>query len=371
LSWFETILPGFAAFPDVHPVVVHFPAALFPLALLFAWIALLRRRSGSASTARLLLLLGTLGAAVSIGTGLVAEEAMPHGSGTVVYAHKAFMIAVGVLALLLSAVALRHRRAPEGTELRVLCAGLVLLNVLLLLGADRGAFVTRTRRAGLGEAPRRAESPHPAPAVAAAEGDLTRGRELFVRLECASCHGAGAKAEVPGIPPTLDHAGSMLREDWTREFLLHPHRIRWADHRKRPLLRMPDYELEPGEAADLTAYLATRTDSARFPSEPIADPPLTEADAAKGRELVGRYACRGCHVIEGKGDAFGPDLDAAGDRLRPGYTYAFLMDPKGVIPRTPMKDFGLWEEEARSLTAYLMTLKEEKEPPESGSSGHM
>jgi cytochrome c2 len=58
-------------------------------------------------------------------------------------------------------------------------------------------------------------------------------------------------------------------------------------------------------------------------------------------------------VIEGSGDAFGPDLDTAGDRLRPGYVYAFLMDPKGIIPHTPMRDFGLWQEEARNLTAYL------------------
>jgi mono/diheme cytochrome c family protein len=369
LSWFERILPGLAAYRDVHPMVVHFPVALFPIAMLFAWLALLRPRSGSASTARLLLLLGTLGAAVSVATGLVAEEAMPHGSGTPVSVHRSFMIAVGILAVVLSVVALRHRKPPEGSELRTLCVGLVLLNVLLVLGADRGAFVARSRRAGSEESLRRVEwRPHEAIEGAAARGDSAVGRALFARLECASCHGAETKAEAPGIPPTLEHAGSTLRSEWMIEYLVEPHRIRWADHRKRPALRMPDFQLEPKEAADLSAYLATCADTARFPSAPVEKPPLTEEEAREGRYLVARYACRGCHVIGGSGEALGPDLDAVGDRLRPAYIYTFLMDPHGIIPGTPMKDFHLWEAEARSLTAYLSTLRAERQTIAGGTS---
>lgn len=74
------------------------------------------------------------------------------------------------------------------------------------------------------------------------------------------------------------------------------------------------------------------------------------------------YACNGCHSIAGSGGRVGPALDKVGARLRPAYLYAFLKDPKGIIPGTPMKDFDLWDEEARSLTAYLSTLKRERDP---------
>jgi len=34
------ILPGAAAYPDIHPMLVHFPAALFPVALFFALLSI-------------------------------------------------------------------------------------------------------------------------------------------------------------------------------------------------------------------------------------------------------------------------------------------------------------------------------------------
>ena len=33
------------------------------------------------------------------------------------------------------------------------------------------------------------------------------------------------------------------------------------------------------------------------------------------------------------------------------------MLPKHIVPGTPMKDFGLWEDKARSLTAYPLSLR--------------
>jgi mono/diheme cytochrome c family protein len=119
---------------------------------------------------------------------------------------------------------------------------------------------------------------------------------------------------------------------------------------------MPDYRLSAVEAADLAAFLATRTDTAMFPVPPITSPPLTSEEAARGRELVAEYACLGCHEISGAGSRLGPSLDGTGDRLQPAYVHALLMDPQAVVPGTPMKNFRLWDEETRALTAYLMAL---------------
>jgi cytochrome c2 len=116
---------------------------------------------------------------------------------------------------------------------------------------------------------------------------------------------------------------------------------------------MPDYELSTLEATDLAAFLATRTDTVRFSERVLRDSPMTAKDASTGRSLARDYTCRGCHVLGGDGNRVGPTLDGVGARLQPAYIYAFLKDPQAIVPGTAMKDFDLWDEEARALTAYF------------------
>ena len=158
------------------------------------------------------------------------------------------------------------------------------------------------------------------------------------------------------MPPSLTFAGSRLNPAWVSAYLASPTRRRFADTDRRPEARMPDYHLTREETADLAAYLATRTDSAAFPAGLVEAPPLTRQEAVRGRQLFAEYGCLGCHQLGGTGARLGPALDGAGDRLLAPYVYALLRDPQAVIPGTPMKDFRLWDEENRALTAYMMSL---------------
>ena len=108
----------------------------------------------------------------------------------------------------------------------------------------------------------------------------------------------------------------------------------------------------------LAAYLASRVDPdpSRFPHADFErEPSAAEADA--GRELVLDLDCRSCHVLDGEGEPVGPRLDGVARRLRPGYVYALVKDPEGVIPGTSMTNFGLDDEEARAITRFLQTLR--------------
>ncbi len=158
------------------------------------------------------------------------------------------------------------------------------------------------------------------------------------------------------MPPTLAHAGSMLRREWMVAYLEHPYRMRWLDADVRPNTRMPDFQFDAPEANDLAAWLAGRTDRVRFPARPLEERPLRADEAAAGRELVAQYACRGCHVIGGSGNHLGPALDGGGARLRPDYVIPFLENPRAIVPGTVMPNFHLWDDEARALAAYLMSL---------------
>ncbi len=44
--------------------------------------------------------------------------------------------------------------------------------------------------------------------------------------------------------------------------------------------------------------------------------------------------------------------------------YTFLKDPQLYLPWTIQPNYGLSDQQARELTAYLMTLKGEKKPAE-------
>ncbi len=349
------ILPGAAAYPDIHPMLVHFPAALFPVALFFALLSVWKYPD-LIRTSRALILLGTLGAIAAVIAGFQAEDMMANGPKTLVSVHKSFMMITTILAILLSMFALIQWKSDTARSRWVLLLALVVVNGVLTLGADRGALVALRVRSGMD-----LHLPQAGPTVTAVpaslEADSSRGHALYSMFRCAECHSPQRKMESAGIPPTLEYAGSKMQADWMKTYLAHPYRIRWLDEEIRPDLRMPDYELSDGEARDIAGYLATLVDAKRFPAAPVERPPLTPQDAEKGRVLIGQYACKGCHSIGGNGNESGPALDDVGIRLQPAWIFAFVRDPKGIIPRTPMKDFHLSVDEARSITAYLMTLR--------------
>jgi|GEM_PF-3072060 len=348
------ILPGIAAYPDVHPMLVHFPAALFPVALFFAALAVWRYPD-LIGTSRALVLLGTLSAFAAVASGLIAEDMMAHGAGSIVASHKTFMLTTAALATVLSVFVITQWRSRSATGRWVHLVALLVLNAVLILGADRGAVVAIRLRSGLDlKLPPTAT---PTRVSDAAEADTARGRALYAVLRCAECHGPKRAIEAPGVPPTLEYAGSKMQTEWMKDYLLHPHRIRWADDEIRPVVRMPDYDLEDGEARNIAAHLATFKAPERFPAAPVEEPSPTREEADSGRVLIGQYACKGCHMIGGTGNEVGPDLSSVGNRLQPAFLFAFLRDPRGIIPGTSMKNFHLDVAEARRLTAYLMTLR--------------
>lgn len=175
-------------------------------------------------------------------------------------------------------------------------------------------------------------------------------------MRCDSCHGPNREEVLPGLPPDLSYAGSKLREDWMRDYLLDPYPIRYRSDGVRPILRMPDYRLSDVEAGALAAYLATRTDGARFVSV-VAEQGSSPDQIAEGRRLFANYQCLGCHVLGSNGNRIGPDITHVGDRLHAGYLDLFLQAPEAVIPGTSMKNFELWDEERLALVAFLQSLK--------------
>jgi mono/diheme cytochrome c family protein len=91
-----------------------------------------------------------------------------------------------------------------------------------------------------------------------------------------------------------------------------------------------------------------------------AEVPRDAATEARGRELFDRHGCQACHIVGNEGGYVGPDLNGSGDRLQPGGTVAWLLDPERWMPRTLQPDHGLTRDEAEALTAYVLSIPARK-----------
>src|SRR6202162_2585726 len=143
----ETILPGFSAMQNIHPMFVHFPIAFFLGALAMEGMALFRNEKYHDAASRLLYL-GTFMAIVTVPTGFVAmnnvAETDPRSHNApghdFVHLHGEWMFTVTVISILLSGYLYWiNKKQKRGGYRFEFVLGLMLLSFHLTLGADRGA----------------------------------------------------------------------------------------------------------------------------------------------------------------------------------------------------------------------------------------
>ena len=79
---------------------------------------------------------------------------------------------------------------------------------------------------------------------------------------------------------------------------------------------------------------------------------------ARGRALFfGDMECSTCHVVDGEGVEFGPDLSRVASKVKDDFFAPFLRDPASFYPLTDMPAFDGTEQELQAILAYLRTLK--------------
>ena len=147
---FETLLPGVQHLQNVHPLVVHFPIGFLVGAVLFYFLAWIFRNQTFATTAFLLVTLGTLAAAAAVGTGLYGEEGVMVSRSVrehLLEVHEKLMIVTLGLSIALTAWALLARPFPKKKRLLFLFSLLVLLGIMTV-GADYGARMVYDYNAG-------------------------------------------------------------------------------------------------------------------------------------------------------------------------------------------------------------------------------
>jgi uncharacterized membrane protein len=146
----ETLVPGAQHLQNIHPLVVHFPVAFLPGAVLFYVVAWLTGRPSLAWTAFWLLVLGAVSGAVAAGTGLRAEDGVmvaPSVRRALLDVHEWWMLRVVGASIVLAAWALAGWPFPRRGR-AVFVVLLLVLVVALVRGADFGGRMVYDYNAG-------------------------------------------------------------------------------------------------------------------------------------------------------------------------------------------------------------------------------
>jgi mono/diheme cytochrome c family protein len=202
-------------------------------------------------------------------------------------------------------------------------------------------------------------------------GEIARGQKLFEDLGCHGCHLAEGYEDlakdhgVSAIGPSLRRIGAKADPAWLVRWVTNPHQF-------RPRTRMPNFMFDEQQAVQIVAYLLhdTQEPSAAWLAAHPA-PAVNPGDAAHGRELMDTIGCRACHALSadevagqlGADKDLAPNLSAIAEKTGPQWIFHWIKNPRGYSQVARMPSLRLSDDEARAVTAYLVTLGEKKPGP--------
>lgn len=141
--------------------------------------------------------------------------------------------------------------------------------------------------------------------------DAATGRKIF-ESQCALCHGqTGTGGRGPSLTrPKLAHApddealAKVIAEGIEPE--------------------MPgSWQLSPREVLSLVLYVR---------SLGTVPPEKLPGDPARGEQVYRRKGCAGCHIVNGKGEGFGPELSDIGARRNGAHLRQVILRPAAALP---------------------------------------
>jgi mono/diheme cytochrome c family protein len=177
--------------------------------------------------------------------------------------------------------------------------------------------------------------------------------QLMADMACFTCHAINGRGG--DMAPDLTWEGTSVQRPWLQAFLKNPGTLRPALIR-----RMPRFNLSDSEVTELADYIMTVYQTPAFERDAMPSSGYPPAQVEQGRQLFySKYACQSCHIIDTKVDKgyIGPTLTQVGSRLNAAWIYHWLKDPQAMRPGATEPNRNMSDEDARALTAYLMTLK--------------
>ncbi|MFI5397661.1 MAG: c-type cytochrome [Candidatus Binatia bacterium] len=209
---------------------------------------------------------------------------------------------------------------------------------------------------------------------------VARGKEMVDNIGCRGCHGF-AEGESPAllgenkdIVPNLSHIAEKTDARWLYYWLKGPRDF-------SPVARMPSLRLSDDEARAIVSFLLTLGTPQRTPG---LEEHLNQPQAiARGKTLVRKYGCFGCHDIPGMENEsrIGVELSSFGSKpleelffgehtdiphTWDDWAYNKLRTPRTYATERieqVMPQFDLADADIRALRVFLASRTDLKMPP--------
>jgi cytochrome c2 len=196
---------------------------------------------------------------------------------------------------------------------------------------------------------------------------LNTGTLLIERYGCFGCHKIKGWESLRKVGPDLTRIASKTDAEWIYRWIKEPRGFRPTRMPQIWDVRIDETDDQKArndaEANAVVAYVTERSVVQSYP-----EPPRGDLDS--GRKTFESVGCLACHRVgddaRGVGDlasasyrTHGPNLAGTGSKVRAGWLYAWLRDPRSYWHETKMPNLRLSEREAADVTAYLMSLENE------------
>ncbi len=181
--------------------------------------------------------------------------------------------------------------------------------------------------------------------------DLSKGKQLFVKLGCHGCHLADGYSQEPKVGPALLKVASKVNPSWLYRWVKNPQGY-------LPKTRMPDFGFNDKDALAVTAYLLATSDKEYKPFYTFES-----GDAENGKKQFETVGCQACHTLKGKGEAFGPDLSNIANKVNADWLVSWVGNPAHYNKKSKMPNLRLTEEQATDIATYLMQFGKPKHIP--------
>lgn len=190
---------------------------------------------------------------------------------------------------------------------------------------------------------------------------MQEGQQIFGQA-CSICHGTDGRAGTDlgraMYPPAMDLTSPHVKS-WTDAELF------WIIQNGIRLTGMPAWKSTISEADTwkLVYFIRDlpRRNALKLEQEEASarDGMSVAEQVAYGRTLYRQEGCFMCHLLDGEGGTFGPDLTVQGDRGRTDeWLIGHFKDPPAYTEGSIMPSFqNLTEEQLRALVAFLQNQK--------------
>ncbi len=205
--------------------------------------------------------------------------------------------------------------------------------------------------------------------------DIEKGKKLVKDLGCTGCHGI---KEIPFQynAPELDGIGEKRVDElvfndisgierslinWLKIKVLDPGRFATD----KIVARMPNYDFNEKQSEALVTFLTSlkKDHVSSGYVKTLIDPGKA---GARGKKVLEKYNCSGCHRINKEGGNIAPDLTGEAAKSRPEWLFGFLKTPHKVRPapvlKARMPDFNLSDKEVDYVIEYLAVVSGEPYP---------